>query len=81
MALEKREPLDALVHSYVHIVILSILVTVESADFKYLKDAIRVMDGLLLFVRTGYLISIINGQWKTEHCHVSGAPKSPFTRP
>ncbi len=42
-----REPLDALVHSSVRLAVLSILISVESADFKYLKEAIQLTDGNL----------------------------------
>ncbi len=41
------EPLDALVHSPVRLAVLSILVSVESADFRYLRDTIQVTDGNL----------------------------------
>jgi DNA-binding MarR family transcriptional regulator len=42
-----HEPLDALVHSPVRLAVLSILISVESADFTYLRDTIGVTDGNL----------------------------------
>ena len=42
-----NEPLDPIIHSPVRLAILSILISVESADFKYLKKTIGVTDGNL----------------------------------
>ncbi len=47
MPRQTNEPLDPIIHSPVRLSILSILISVESADFKYLKEAIQVTDGNL----------------------------------
>ncbi len=47
MPRKMREPLDTLIHSPVRLAVLSILISVERADFKYLKEAIHVTDGNL----------------------------------
>ncbi len=65
MSRKTREPLDALVHSPVRLAVLSILISVESADFTYLRDTIGVTDGnlsthLLKLEKAG-LISVKKG--------------------
>jgi len=47
MSRRGNEPLDPIIHSPVRLAILSILISVESADFKYLKETIDVTDGNL----------------------------------
>jgi len=47
MPRQTNEPLDPMIHSPVRLAILSILISVESADFKYLKETINVTDGNL----------------------------------
>ncbi|NOY77101.1 MAG: transcriptional regulator [Calditrichaeota bacterium] len=47
MPRQTNEPLDPMIHSPVRLAILSILISVESADFTYLKETIHVTDGNL----------------------------------
>ena len=47
MTADRFEPLDPVIHSQVRLAVLSILITVEEADFNYLKKETETTDGNL----------------------------------
>jgi DNA-binding PadR family transcriptional regulator len=87
MTAGKLEPLDPLIHSQVRLAVLSILVSVENADFNYLKQATETTDGnlsthLTKLEEAGYaaVIKAFRGKKPTTTYSVTPKGKAAFAR-
>ncbi len=87
MTTGKLEPLDPVIHSQVRLAVLSILVTVRSADFNYLKKATEATDGnlsthLTKLEEAGYVdvAKSFRGKKPVTTCSITGKGRSAFAR-
>jgi DNA-binding MarR family transcriptional regulator len=87
MTAGKLEPLDPLIHSQVRLAVLSILVSVENADFNYLKQATETTDGnlsthLTKLEEAGYVavIKSFRGKKPATTCTITSKGKAAFAR-
>jgi len=85
MTAGKLASLDPVIHSQVRLAVLSILVSVENADFNYLKKATETTDGnlsthLMKLEEAGYVAvaKSFRGKKPVTTCSLTGKGRSAF---